>query len=53
MPDLALHGGRRVAELMHEARPALLDLGVAWAGSDGLEAAAEHWFGRTSAVQPA
>ncbi|MFG1698479.1 hypothetical protein [Nonomuraea sp. NPDC049309] len=78
VPDLALHGGRRVAELMREARPVLLDLGggaaldddwvrvvrascddppadtllirpdgyVAWAGADGVEAAAEHWFGR-------
>ncbi|MFB9468594.1 FAD-dependent monooxygenase [Nonomuraea salmonea] len=27
VPDLALHGGTRVAELMREARPVLLDLG--------------------------
>ncbi|MFC5826967.1 FAD-dependent oxidoreductase [Nonomuraea insulae] len=79
VPELALAGGGRVAELMREARPLLLDLGggatldddwidvvkahcdappadallirpdgyVAWAGTDGLPEAAEHWFGTT------
>lgn len=77
VPDLALAGGGRVADLMRAARPVLLDLGggatldddwidvvkahcdappadtllirpdgyVAWAGTDGLPEAAEHWFG--------
>ncbi|MEU8358807.1 FAD-dependent monooxygenase [Nonomuraea sp. NPDC048882] len=35
VPDLALEGGARVAELMHAARPVLLDLGGG-AGSEAL-----------------
>ena len=44
-PDLALTDGRRIAELLHDARPVLLDL-----SGGALAAAAEAWADRVDLV---
>jgi 2-polyprenyl-6-methoxyphenol hydroxylase-like FAD-dependent oxidoreductase len=46
MPDLVLHNGNRVAELLHAARPVLLDL----AGRGELVDAAKDWSDRVDVV---
>jgi hypothetical protein len=45
VPELSLDDGRRVAELLHDARPVLLDLG------GGVGAAASGWRDRVEVVE--
>jgi len=47
LPDLTLEDGRRVAELFHDARPVLLDLG------GGVADAARGWLDRVDVVSAA